>query len=162
MIVTQSSARHLLCTLLPYSVATFIAAAATVAPAAAQTPCETIQYRFVDPRATPGLARYRNRRTGESLALEDSIVLDAKDIDRVAAVAHRVGRDTVWSVIATLTPAAAQAFAATTANHTGDTMAVRIGDEIVDTGIIESRLGAKAGIVTGVSKAAADSMLTRV
>lgn len=142
--------------------ATFLALTSLAAQASPSAGCDSIQYRLVDPASETKLARFQNHRTGERLALEDSVFLTAKDMERIYSEPMRIGSDTAWSVIATLKPDAARRFRSITAGHVGDRIAVRIADDIVDTGRIESALGAKVPIVINVPKVVADSLLARV
>lgn len=132
------------------------------AQTAATLPCDSIQYRFVDTTASPRSHRYRASESGRSYALDDTVVLQATDIQRVDVWRHQLAGDTVWDVVATLTAAAARRFATATAAHVGRTMAVRVGEEISATGLIMSPLsGTKAVIATNVSSAVADSLAAR-
>jgi TonB family protein len=129
------------------------------APAASR--CDSIQYRFVDDGASTTARRYRSARTGESYALRDTLVLDGRGIAEVLVRSHAVGTDTTWDVIARLTPAGASAIAEASASHIGQKLAVLMGNEIVDTGIIETPLRSLVVLRIGASRGLADSLALR-
>ena len=133
---------------------------------AAQAPtgarCDSIQYRFVDDGAPATARRYRSSQNGQSYALRDSIVLDGHGIAQIEARPRRVGTDTSWDVMARLTPTGTSALTAATATHVGSTIAVLVGDEIVQTAIIQSELRTTVlPIRTDLSRHAADSLALR-
>src|SRR3954465_11293310 len=99
-----------------------------VAQSSARGPCESILYGFVGAEAPPRAGRYKNPMDGTFHTLKDTTLLDAGAIQRVAVWPHRAGGDTVWDVVATLTPSAADIFARATAAHVGQTIVIRIGD----------------------------------
>lgn len=132
------------------------------AQSTSRSPCESIQYGFVDVSKPSPAKGYQEPRTGKFYALKDTTVLAASAIERVTVWPHRLGSDTVFDVFATLTPSAAGTFAAVTEAHIGQTIAVRVGDDIVATAIVESKLGKRLPFTTNASKARADSLATRV
>lgn len=137
-------------------------APSVAAQTAARVRCDSIQYRFVDTTAAPSRRRYRDPGSGRSYALKDTIVLQAADIQRVSTWRGRLGRDTVWDVVATLTADGARRFAVSTGAHVGQIIAVRVGEELTTTALVESSLGGRVPIITNVSAAVADSVLARV
>jgi len=110
------------------------------APVPTGARCDSIQYRFVDDGAPANARRYRNPQNGQSYALRDSIVLDGRGIVQIEVRPRRVGTDTTWDVMARLTPAGTSALEAATAGHIGSMIAVLVGDEIVQTAIIQGTL----------------------
>jgi preprotein translocase subunit SecD len=147
-------------------VAAWLAVAVTPVLLSGQTSstprCDSIQYRFVDQGAPTTGPRRRSVQDGQSYALRDSIVVDGRGIAEIQVWAHGVGTDTTWDVTARLTPAAASAMAAATSRHLGQTLAVLLGDTIIDHGIIERPLGARLPVRLGVTRREADSLAVRV
>ena len=129
------------------------------APAPRGAGCDSIQYRFVDDGAPANARRYRDPQSGQSYALRDSIVLDGRGIAQIEVRPRRVGADTSWDVMARLTPTGASALEAATASHVGSMIAVLVGDEIVQTAIIQGTLRtAVIPIRMDLSRNAADSL----
>jgi hypothetical protein len=131
------------------------------AQSAARTPCESVQYGFVDSTASSRSRRFQDPRTGGSFALKDTTVLTSA-IERVTVWPHRIGRDTAWDVIAKFTASAADTLASVTGTHVGQIIAIRIGDDIVETAIINSSLRSTIAFAVDASKATADSVAARV
>jgi cyanophycinase len=124
--------------------------------------CDSIQYRFVDDAAPTTARRYRNAETGQSYTLRDSIVLDGHGIAQIEVRPRRNGADTTWDLMARLTPTATSALTAATASHVGSTIAVLVGDEVVQTAIIQSALRTTVlPIRTDLSRHVADSLALR-
>jgi preprotein translocase subunit SecD len=125
--------------------------------------CESVQLRFVDETPAHGALGYRDRGTGKLYALTDTVVLDGRGLQDVyieswAASPH----DTLWTVIATVKPASADSLSATLARHLKHRIAVLIGDEIVETAVVEGPLHAKLPLRIQVSKPIADSLVLRL
>jgi preprotein translocase subunit SecD len=130
-------------------------------PLAAQGRCDSIQYHFIDDGAPASARRYRYAPNGQSYALNDSLVLDGRGIASLDVRTDRISPDTTWSVIARLTPAGASSIAAATASHVGHMLVVLVGDEIIQTAIIESALRTSIPLRTDLTRAAADSLASR-
>lgn len=96
---------------------------------------------------------------GEMLAVSDSIVLDLAGVASAHVMIHH---DVDTEVFVRLTPAAAQAFAVATAAHIGATLAVLLDGQVVQLATIHSRLGAAAGVVTGVPRDSAEAIAARI
>jgi preprotein translocase subunit SecD len=128
-------------------------------PAPRGARCDSIQYRFVDDGAPANARRYRDPQSGRSYALRDSIVLDGRGVVQVEVRPRRVGTDTTWDVMARLTPAGTSALEAATSSHIGSMIAVLVGDEIVQTAIIQGTLRTTViPIRTDLSRHEADSL----
>ena len=129
---------------------------------ATTAPADVLQYRWVDTSARPDARRYVDRITGEAYTLSDTIALALRDIARAEVHPHRLGATTVYDVFVRLTPAGAYAWSATTAAHAGQRIAILLDGQIVDTPIVESALGAVAGVMTTLSPATAESLASRI
>jgi preprotein translocase subunit SecD len=123
--------------------------------------CETLQFRFVDESSPSGARRYVDTSQNGEYSLRDTVVLDGRGIDSIRVTAHRFLGDTVWDVSARVIPAAARAWGDATASHVGQRIVVLLGDEIVQTAIIESRIGARTGIRLNATHRVADSLALR-
>lgn len=121
----------------------------------------TLQYRWVIGENLTS-SGYVDPATGLTYQLGDAVVLDIDGIERADVHAFHVAGQSGWSVTVKLTPHAATAFAAATAAHIGQMLAVLMDGHIVSTGVVESTLGSVAGVVTDVSKATADSLARRI
>jgi preprotein translocase subunit SecD len=137
------------------------AAVALPAQSSNRATCDSLQYRFVDDHPPPAARRYVNTSDGREYVLRDTVVLDASGILTVQATSHRLGADTVWDVFATLTPAAVRSWGDATASHVGQTIAVLFGGELIQTAIIQSRLGGRTGVRSIVPLRVADSLTLR-
>ena len=144
--------------LLAVAVTPVVLSGQTSAPAR----CDSIQYRLVDQGAPMTAKRYRSVQDGQSFALRDSIVMDGLGIAEVRVWARGVGTDTTWDVLAQLTPAATSAVAAVTARSLGQTLAVLLGDAIVDHAIIGGTFGSRIPLRIGATHSEADSLAARV
>jgi hypothetical protein len=145
----------------------WIAGAVLASHLPAQVPtqprCEVIQLRFVDDAPAPSARRYRERDTGVSYAVTDTVALDTRGIQDVAADPFvESGHDTVWTVLATVRPAMADGLSAITAKHIEQHAAVLIGDELVQSALIQGPVRSKLALRIHVSKAIADSLVLRV
>ena len=105
--------------------------------------------------------RHWSVHDGRWYALRDSIVVDGRGIAEIQVSAHAAGTDTTWDVTARLTPAGASAMAAATGHHLGQTLAVLLGDTIVEHGIIEGPLASRVPVRLRVTRGKADSMAVR-
>ena len=133
------------------------------AQAPSGTRCDSVQYRFVDAEAPTTARHYRYAQPGQSYALRDSIVLDGHDIVGIEVQRGLFGTDTTWTVMARFTPAGASALTAATASHIGSMIAVLVGDEIVQTAIIQGSLRtALLPVQMDLSRRAADSLAARL
>jgi preprotein translocase subunit SecD len=137
--------------------------------AEAQTPsaCEHIQFRFVDRVYQPGADTvlagpphiYKNSANGWTYALGDTVVLDERGIASVRAQSVRFGADTSWAVMTRNTPAGARALSDATASHVGRYLGIVIGNDLVDTPRIASRLTGTVIQLRGLaSRAVAESL----
>lgn len=131
--------------------------------------CEHIQLRFADtvyrsPDLVPPNTRvYRNSAQEPwSYPLKDTVVLDEGALVSVGVEYVRYGPQRVWSVFGRITPRGAEAFSDATAHHVGQYLGIMIGDDLVSTPIIQSRLsGTYILLRDNVTRAVADSLLTR-
>jgi len=137
------------------------------AQASAQPKCERIQLRFVDavyrgtvPTHTPRI--YRSSASGWFYSLSDTVVLGERGIASVGVQSVRLGSSTAWSVFARTTVAGAHALSEATATHVGRYLGIVIGDDLVDTPLIESQVGGSVLQLRGdAPRAVADSLATR-
>lgn len=129
---------------------------------ATPAPPDLLEYRWVDTAARRDAHRYVDRNTGQAYTLSDTIALSLHNIDRAEVYIHRLGSTTVYDVIVRLTPDGAVAWAATTGTHVGQRIAVLLDGQIVQTPIVESALGAVAGVVSNVSSATAETLVLRI
>ena len=147
-----------------------LAPLAVAAQAPAPSGCEHIQLRFVDtvyqlgidavPTNAPRV--YRNSANGWSYALNDTVVLDDRAIMSVGVQSERFGSEEEWDVFARTTIAGAKGLSDATATHVGRYLGILIGDDLVDTPRIDSRLSATfVSLRLSASRAVADSLLTR-
>jgi len=121
----------------------------------------SLEYRWVGLGIAGPTHAVLDAQTGRTLAVSDSVVLDLAGVSR-AEVVGRGARLAGWDVIARLRPAAARAFAEATAAHVGDDLGILLDGRVVQVAHIASRLGAVAGIVSGVPRPVADSVAARV
>ena len=138
--------------------------------------CEHIQLRFVDtvyplgidavPTNAPRV--YRNSANGWSYALNDTIVLDERAITSVGMEASRfesqvpLWSERPWNVFARITIAGSKALSDATATHVGRYLGIMIGDDLVDTPRIDTKLTTTFIQLRGLTwRAVADSLLTR-
>jgi len=123
---------------------------------------DSIRYRFADTDERRGGRRFKDVHTGRVYVLNDTVILDGHGINSVEVRTRRVGADSLVDLIARLRPAAVDRFSAATASHVGRVLVVTIGDTIVSTGTIESRLGRVVPVMTAVRRSLADSLATRI
>ncbi len=140
----------------------FTVAAAPLRPQSSQRAnCDSLQLRFVDDTPPPTARRYLNASDGREYFLRDTVVLDARGVRTILVASHRLGPDTVWDVVGGLTPAAALSWGDATASHVGQTIAVLFGGKLVQTAIIESRVGGRILVDGNVPRPVADSLALR-
>jgi TonB family protein len=134
-----------------------------------QQGCEHIQLRFADTVyrspgefVPPNTRVYRNGANGWLYPLRDTVVLDERGITSVSVWPTRLGSDTTWAVLARTTSEGARALADATAKHVGRYIGIMVGNDLVDTAIIESKLAGSVLQLRGnVTRAVADSLARR-
>ncbi len=126
-----------------------------------QPRCESIQLRFVNETPPKGAHRYRERSTGKSYVLTDTVALDARGIEDVYLEPFKDVRDTVWTVVANVRPAFAPAMSALVAAHLDGHMGILIGNELIQTALIAGPVRSKAPLRIMTSKPIADSLARR-
>jgi hypothetical protein len=148
------------------SVGTCFLLAAAHRTLAAQAPApsvrDSIQYRFADSAGRASGHRYSDPLTVQVYVLSDTVVLNGYGIDSVEVRSRRVGGDTTVDVVARLQPSAAGVFSTATASHIGRVLVVTIGDRIVATGMIQSRLGSVVPVMSGVARSTAEALAMRI
>ena len=153
-----------------------LAPLALAAQAPAPSGCDHIQLRFVDtvyrlgidavPTNAPRV--YRNSANGWSYGLNDTIVLDERAITSVGVEASRPGSEPPllserpWNVFARISIAGSKALSEATATRVGGYLGIMIGNDLVDTPRIDTKLTTTFIQLRGfASRAVADSLLTR-
>jgi Preprotein translocase subunit SecD len=119
-----------------------------------------VQFRWEDPGARSS-ARYVDPASGQTVALNDSVVLDIRGID--SAWTWHSQRDTVqWDVVLLLSRSGAAQFGATTATHVGQRLAIVVDSTITEMPVIMGALGPHAPLASNVPRSVADSLAVRV
>lgn len=119
-----------------------------------------VQFRWEDPAARSP-RRYVDPASGQSVALNDSVVLDIREID--SAWTWHEKRDTAqWDVVLRLSRSGAAQFGATTATHVGQRLAIVVDSTITQLPIIMGALGPNVPLALNVSRSVADSLAGRV
>jgi preprotein translocase subunit SecD len=127
-----------------------------------QARCESIQVRFVNETPPKGARRYRERSTGKSYVLTDTVALDGRGIQDVYLEPFKDGPDTVWTVLVNVKSPFAEAMAALVATHREGHLGVLIGNELVQTAVIAGPVTSRAALRIMTSKPIADSLARRV
>jgi preprotein translocase subunit SecD len=139
-----------------------VIAAGLASTETAQGRCESIQVRFVNETPPRGAHRYRERSTGESYALTDTVALDGRGIQDVSLDPFKNGLDTVWTVVANVKATFARAMSTLVAAHRDGHLGVLMGNELVQTAVIAGPLTSRVPLRIMTSKPIADSLARRV
>jgi hypothetical protein len=127
-----------------------------------QDRCEPVQVRFVNETPSKGARRYRERSTGKSYALADTVALDGRGIQDVYLEPFKDGPDTVWTVVANVKSSFDGAMSALVAAHRDGHLGVLIGTELVQTAVIAGPVSSRVPLRIMTSKRIADSLALRV
>jgi hypothetical protein len=128
-----------------------------------RTRCDAVQMRLVDETRAGSPHSYSDPATGKTYVLTDAVVADGRSMQDVYAESFvNAPGDTLWTVMSSVKPAAVDSLAAASARLHGRHIAVLIGDEVLQTAVVEGPLNKFVALRIGTSKAIADSLVLRV
>ena len=130
-------------------------------PSAAQPPESTLEYHWVIPTRGADWPCTTDPRI-PSQPLSDSVALSLTDVARAEATSRGAPETGGYTVLVRLTADGSARWRTTTAAHVGRCIAVVLDGRVVDMAFVQSPLAGIASVKPGVTRAEADSIVSRL